>query len=179
MFPQISASVTDYINNVLRLIGTKWILYFKCSLQPSRYESPFSIKIILRAALTCKTKPINTGSQMVLGVCTSIIRALFIQQAPKSSLWGKRLALKERGKKKKSFVLGHQRCVLGQVLRSLCQTTGASAVRFWFEFGSFCLYFRTPTFCGRGFWRVSGRVVVGGTYGTVLIWQLSRFPSLY
>lgn len=105
MFPRISASVTDYINNVLRLIGTKWILYFKCSLQPSRYESPFSIKIILRAALTCKTKPINTGSQMVLGVCTSIIRALFIQQAPKSSLWGKRLALKERGKKKKALSL--------------------------------------------------------------------------
>lgn len=96
MFSRISAIVIDYINNVLRLIGTKWILYFKCSLQPSRYESHFSIKIILRAALTCKTKQINTGSQMVLGMCTSIIRALFIQQAHKSSLCGNKNCLKKK-----------------------------------------------------------------------------------
>lgn len=54
MFFLISAIVTYYINNVLRLIGTKWILYFKYSLQPSRYESHCFTKIIMRAALTCK-----------------------------------------------------------------------------------------------------------------------------
>lgn len=112
MFSRISAIVTDYINNVLRLIGTKWILYFKCSLQPSRYESHFFIKIIMRAAFTCKIKQINMGSEMVLGMCISIIRALFIQQAHKSSLCGKRLALK---KKKRALPLvisiaGIERC---------------------------------------------------------------------
>lgn len=148
MFSRISAIVTDYINNVLKLIGTKWILYFKCSLQPSRYESHFSIKIIPRAALPCKTKQINMGSQMVLGMCRSIIRGLFIQQAHKSSLWEK-TCLKKK-KKKKSFVLGHQRGLLGEVLRSLRRITGVSA-HFLFEFDSFCLYFRTNIFLWQRF----------------------------
>lgn len=95
MFFLISAALTDYINNVLRLIGTKWILYFKCPLQPSRYESHFFIKIIMGVALTCKILQINKESQVVLGMCTRVIRVLFFLQAHKSSLHVKRLAMKK------------------------------------------------------------------------------------
>lgn len=95
MFFLISAIVTDYINNVLRLIGTKWILYFKCFPQPYRYESRFFIKIIMRAALSCKIWQINMGRQMALGMCVRLLRALFILQAHKSSLHVKRLAMEK------------------------------------------------------------------------------------
>lgn len=92
MFSLISAVVTDYRNNVLKLIGTKWILYFKCSLQLSRCESHFFNRLIMRAALTCKILQINTESQMVLGLGMHGMRALLIPQAHQSPLHVKRLA---------------------------------------------------------------------------------------
>lgn len=74
-------------------------------------------------------------------MCTHVIRTLCILQGHQSSLLVGRLAI---GKKNKSFVLGHQRWLLGELLLSRCQRTGASAVQqLLFVFESFCLYFRT------------------------------------
>lgn len=105
MFSLISAIVTDYINNVLRLIGTKWILYFERSLQPSRYESHLFIKIISRAALTYTIWQINTESQMCQAcVHTLLGHCIFCKVINHHSLW-KDLPQGKKNKKALSLVI--------------------------------------------------------------------------